>query len=175
MANIVERSELIRRKVRDAVILFEHKEGSKQVDMKDIGTLVRSLGYNPSPLQVAAILEQLSAQSDTGGGGGEDRPAATDLLPLEHIENVVSAYLLSHEGELVRDDYHLLIRAFRVFDSEGKGYVLAEQMRSILSARGEEPLTEDELNKMIGRSADENGKIYYEDVSQQMVNDGRII
>lgn len=174
MGSIVERSELLRRKVRDAVLLFEHKEGSKQVDLKEIGTLVRSLGYNPSPSQVNAILEQLSAlQGEGGGGGGDDR--LTNLLPLEHIENVVSAYLMSHEGDLVRDDYHLLIRAFRVFDSEGKGYVLAEQMRSILSARGEEPLTEDELSKMIGRSADENGKIYYEDVSQRLVNDGRII
>jgi hypothetical protein len=41
MASVVEKSELLRRKVRDAVLLFEHKEGSKQVDLKDIGTLVR--------------------------------------------------------------------------------------------------------------------------------------
>ncbi len=108
------------------------------------------------PSQVGAILEGLTALQ----AEGDDR--LSTLMPLEYIENVVSAYLLNHEGELARDDYHLLIRAFRVFDPEGKGYVLAEQMRSILSARGEEPLTEDELNKMIGRSADENGKIFCE-------------
>lgn len=33
-----------RKRVLEAVMLFEHKEGSRLVDIKDVGTLVRSLG-----------------------------------------------------------------------------------------------------------------------------------
>jgi hypothetical protein len=36
-----EKVEVIRKKVVAAVSLFEHREGSKQVDIKDIGALVR--------------------------------------------------------------------------------------------------------------------------------------
>ena len=78
------------------------------------------------------------------------------------------------EALLVRDDYHTLIRAFRAFDPEGKGYCYAEQMKNALQSKGE-PLTDDELNRMLGFAADENGKLFYEDYCQKLSVDGRTI
>lgn len=66
----------------------------------------------------------------------------------------------------------MIIRAFKAFDTEGKGYVLAETMKNALM-RGGDALSDDELFKMFGVAADENGKIYYEDFAAKLANDGR--
>ena len=79
--------------------------------------------------------------------------------------------MVSQEDALIRDDYHMIIRAFKAFDTEGKGYVMAETMKNALM-RGD-ALTDDELLKMFGSAADESGKIYYEDYAARLANDGR--
>ncbi len=107
--------DVVKKRVRDAVILFEHKEGSKHVDLKEIPTLVRSLGVNPTVAQTTMVSDQLASLIGT----------ESHLIPMEHIETVVSNFLIQQEAALLRDDYHTLIRAFRAFDSDGKGYVLA--------------------------------------------------
>jgi len=66
--------EATKKNVRDAVVLFEHKEGSKLVDMKDVGALVRSLGVNPSGVQLNLILDQV--RSRIGGRRGGRRESA---------------------------------------------------------------------------------------------------
>ena len=47
--------EALKKQICEKVILFEHKEGSKLVDLKEIPTLVRSLGYNPSGTQANMV------------------------------------------------------------------------------------------------------------------------
>ena len=49
-----DRAERLRRHVRQAFILFEHKEGSRLVDIKDIPTALRACGVNPTQMQVSA-------------------------------------------------------------------------------------------------------------------------
>lgn len=155
----------IKKRVREAVVLFEHKEGSKLVDLKDIGTLVRSLGVNPTVAQVSVLTEQLSTLS-----GDSD----TTLIPMEHIETIVSNFLVQQEAALFRDDYHTLIRAFRAFDAEGKGYIVADQLKLALTSKGE-AMSEDEVNRLLAYAADDNGRIFYEDYAQRLANDGRSI
>lgn len=145
--------ESIKKKVREAVVLFEHKEGSKTVDQKDIGTLVRYLGVNPTNAQVAMIVEQLNALN------ADAEPSS--LMPLEHVETIVSNFMVQQQAALFRDDYHTLIRAFRAFDTEGKGYIMAEQLKNALTAKGE-TFSEDEVNKMLGYAADDSGRIFCE-------------
>jgi Ca2+-binding EF-hand superfamily protein len=154
--------EAVRKHVREAVILFEHKEGSRQVDIKEIPTLVRSLGVNPTVMQTNLILDQIASMSTSD----------STLIPLENIEIIVANFLIQQDAALFRDDYHILIRAFRAFDPEGKGYVLAEQIRAALQSKGE-PLTDDELSRMVGFAADENGRIYCE--SNFCPTHGRIV
>eukprot|EP00798_Chlamydomonas_sp_ICE-L_P027767 gene27767-7407_t len=150
-----------KKRVKEAVLLFEHKEGSKLVDSKDIGTLVRSLGLNPTGSQIEILRDQLTALT------------SETLMASEHIEAVVSPFLVQQET-LLRDDYHTLLRSFRAFDPEGKGYIEQEQFKGMLSSRGE-PMTEEELNRMFAFSADDNGRIFYEDYAQKLCVDGRRI
>jgi Ca2+-binding EF-hand superfamily protein len=39
----------------------------------------------------------------------------------------------SQSASLARDGYHALLRAFRAFDPEGKGYVDGEQLKLMLA------------------------------------------
>ena len=58
MAEAAKKAEVVealKKQICEKVILFEHKEGSKLVDLKEIPTLVRSLGYNPSGTQANMV------------------------------------------------------------------------------------------------------------------------
>ncbi|GLC40485.1 Dynein regulatory complex protein 8 [Pleodorina starrii] len=67
-----------------------------------------------------------------------------------------------------------MLRAFRAFDPEGRGFIEAETLRTLLSGRGE-VMTEEELNRMMVLAADEQGRVWYEDYAQKLANDGRTI
>ncbi len=49
----------------------------------------------------------------------------------------VSAFALSNKNDLIRDDYHKLMRAFKALDPEKKGYIEADLFGSLMSSRGE--------------------------------------
>lgn len=53
------------------------------------------------------------------------------------VMQVVSAFALSNKTDLIRDDYHKLMRAFRALDPEKKGYIDADTLGTLLSSRGE--------------------------------------
>jgi hypothetical protein len=59
--------EATKKRVRDAVTLFEHKEGSKTVDIKEIPSLVRYLGVNPTGVQLTHCLDQLASLNADAG------------------------------------------------------------------------------------------------------------
>ena len=49
----------------------------------------------------------------------------------------ITTYALDMKNELIRDDYHKLLRAFRAFDPEGKNFLEAETLKGIVMGRGE--------------------------------------
>lgn len=53
------------------------------------------------------------------------------------VVQVVSAFALNNKTDLIRDDYHKLMRAFRALDPEKKGYIDAEVFGTLMSSRGE--------------------------------------
>ena len=81
-AKTPEQVDALKKRVREAVVLFEHKEGSRQVDLKEIPTLIRSLGFNPSGQQANMVIDQLATLN-----------ADSTLIPMEHVETVVVSYL----------------------------------------------------------------------------------
>ncbi|KAG2491820.1 hypothetical protein HYH03_009777 [Edaphochlamys debaryana] len=164
--SLTDKHERVRARVREAFVLFEHKEGSRLVDFKDVSTAIRACGVNPTSVQLNLILDQLAALNADSESSG--------LIGLENFELVVCNFLIQQEATLFRDDYHTLLRAFRAFDPEGRGYIEADTLRGLLSARGE-AMTEEELNRMMTLAADPEGKVYYEDYAQRLANDGRTI
>lgn len=155
--------EEARRIAREAFVVFEHKEGSKLVDEKDIPTIIRSMGINPTGAQLARLMEQLrSDQAEEGA-----------LIPLDRFELVVSAFALSNKNDLIRDDYHKLMRAFRALDPERKGYIDAELLGNLMSSRGE-AFNAQESTAMLSCAAEAaSGKVWYEDYAFKLATNGR--
>jgi Ca2+-binding EF-hand superfamily protein len=59
-----EQIEAAKVKVRDAFVLFERSPGSLAIDAKDLGAVVRTLGFNPSEAQISHLLQVLTHLSN---------------------------------------------------------------------------------------------------------------
>uniref|UniRef100_A0A061RCU6 Ef-hand calcium-binding domain-containing protein 2 n=1 Tax=Tetraselmis sp. GSL018 TaxID=582737 RepID=A0A061RCU6_9CHLO len=155
--------ETARRRAREAFLIFEHREGSKLVDVKEIPTVIRSLGINPTSEQCEMLVNDVR---------NED---GSPLVAVEKFESIMGQALVDTRTELRRDDYHRLLRAFRAFDPEKKGWINADFLKNLMLTRAEQ-FTADEVNHMLSVSVDEDtGKIFYEDYAMLLATDGRDI
>lgn len=76
-----------------------------------------------------------------------------------------------HQKDLTRDNYLLLLRAFRAFDPESKGYIDAEPFVELLTTKGDN-LDDAEAKAMLKFAGDTQGRIYYEDYAYALSIDG---
>ena len=83
-------------------------------------------------------------------------------ITYEAFERLMLKALIDHAYD--PDDQAALLAAFRVLDSEGRGFVEVETLRDWLSA-GHHGLREKELNEFVdfARDQEEPEKIFYED------------
>jgi Ca2+-binding EF-hand superfamily protein len=84
-------------RVRDAFITFEHREGSRLVDVKELPTVMRSLGMNASGLQLKPLMDSLQTEESSH-------------ISLDAFENAAAKFLIDYEATVLRDDYHMLVR-----------------------------------------------------------------
>jgi Ca2+-binding EF-hand superfamily protein len=151
-----------KKRFRDVAVIFEHKEGSRLVESKDIPNIVRAMGFNPSNEQLQALQERIAAVLEEN----------TILIPLESIESVVLTFLVEQKGALVRDSYFTILKAFKALDPTDRGFLEAEQLREALAACAE-GLSTEEINSMITTAADNQGRIYYAEYAYRLATDGR--
>eukprot|EP00947_MAST-08B_sp_MAST-8B-sp1_P003601 g3601.t1 len=89
----------------------------------------------------------------------QDEPM--DFVTYEKFEKKMLEVLREREYEPDTDD--TLLRAFRMLDTDKKGYIEAETMREILCTEGT-PFRDKEIDGFMSRAKDvETGRIYYED------------
>ena len=97
------------------------------------------------------------------------------LIQLDQFEPVMGKVLTDRAKEFTRDSYHHLLRAFRAFDAEKKGYMEVEEMKKIMTG-GDLPLNDIEMDEMIACSVDQaTNRIFYEDYAYKLAYDGRPI
>lgn len=155
--------EAAKKRAREAFLIFEHREGSRLVEGKDIPTIIRSLGINPTGAQCEVLMND--ARNEDGSA----------LFSVERFENVMAQALVERKSEFQRDDYHRLLRAFRAFDPDKRGWINADVLKNLMLTRGE-PYSSEEVNHMLSVAVDEDtGKIYYEDYAMLLATDGRDI
>jgi Ca2+-binding EF-hand superfamily protein len=150
----------LKRRVHETSVVFEHREGSRMVAIRDIPAIVRSLGYNPSEEQLQALMQVLAPPEDA------------NMLPIEAFDGPVAQWLLEQQQQLSRDSYFLLLRAFQALDPDKKGYLTADQ---VTAALGTTNMTQDEVNAMILAAADDQGRIHYAEYAYHLATDGRTI
>ncbi|CAM2098704.1 calmodulin, striated muscle [Caretta caretta] len=135
---------------KEAFSLFD-KDGDGSITTGELGTVMRSLGQNPTE----AKLQDMVGELDTDGSGTVDFPEFLSLMARKMRD---------------MDSEEEIREAFRVFDEDGIGYISAAELRHVMTNLGEK-LTDEEVDEMIKEAdADGNGQVNYEEFVRMMVS-----
>jgi Ca2+-binding EF-hand superfamily protein len=149
-----ERRAKLARQLGRLFELFEKADAPGTCDTREVGTLLRGMGLNPSEAVVLRVIELV------------EEPTTTGRVRLDRLQPIILDILTSYQFEgklMVRENEEMLMRAFQAIDREGRGYIEAETMRSLLTSAGERFGPEEAL-EMVSAAADpETGRIYYEE------------
>jgi len=143
----------LQKKIADAFDIFDH-ESNKTVDVREIGTIIRSLNCCPSEGEVHDILADME----------EDEP--TGYIRFERFEPVMMKILLERKYRPASEDQ--LLKAFSVLDQESKGYLTSDELQKLM-IEGGEPFTQEEMEEMLSAAVDpDKGIVYYKDYASLM-------
>mmetsp|Transcript_30649 Transcript_30649/g.97876 ORF Transcript_30649/g.97876 Transcript_30649/m.97876 type:complete len:119 (+) Transcript_30649:477-833(+) len=76
------------------------------------------MGLNPTQDQLRYFIEEVRGEDSTSG-----------LVEYDRFEKVIVKALTDRKGEFLRDSETKLMRAFRAFDPENKGYIDGENLK----------------------------------------------
>mgnify|MGYP000709292375 CR=1 FL=1 len=126
------------------------KDGDGTITTKELGTVMRSLGQNPTEAELQDMINEV----DADGNGTIDFPEFLSLMARKMKDT---------------DTEEELIEAFKVFDRDGNGLISAAELRHVMTNLGEK-LTDDEVDEMIKEAdIDGDGHINYEEFVRMMM------
>ncbi|KAF7252011.1 Calmodulin, partial [Varanus komodoensis] len=129
-------------KFKEAFSLFD-KDGDGTITTKELGTVMRSLGQNPTEAELQDMINEV----DADGNGTIDFPEFLTMMARKMKD--------TDSEEEIRE-------AFRVFDKDGNGYISAAELRHVMTNLGEK-LTDEEVDEMIREAdIDGDGQVNYE-------------
>ncbi|KAK1441811.1 EF-hand like protein [Babesia gibsoni] len=135
---------------KEAFSLFD-RDGDGSITTKELGTVMRSLGQNPTEAELADMI----AEIDASGTGAIDFPEFLILMARKMKEG---------------DTEEELVQAFKVFDRDGNGFISAQELRHVMTNLGEK-LTNEEVEEMLREAdVDGDGKINYEEFVKLMIS-----
>ncbi|KAK0048204.1 Calmodulin [Biomphalaria pfeifferi] len=119
---------------KEVFSLFD-KDGDGTITTKELGTVMRPLGQNPTEAELQDMINEVDAD-----GNGTIKFLITTARKMKDTDSEVE----------IRE-------AFRVFDKEGNGFFKAAEFRHVMTNLGEK-LTDEEVNEMI-KEADGDGQV----------------
>ena len=163
---------------KEAFSLFD-KDGDGTITTKELGTVMRSLGQNPTEAELQDMINEV----DADGNGTIDFPEFCTLMARKMKDT---------------DSEEELKEAFRVFDKDGNGFISAAELRHSMPRRMLQPpaslfgvirdsracpptpatvmtnlgekLTDEEVDEMIREAdIDGDGQINYEEFVKVMM------
>ena len=127
---------------KEAFSLFD-KDGDGTITTKELGTVMRSLGQNPTEAELQDMINEV----DADGNGTIDFPEFLTMMARKMKET---------------DSEDEIREAFRVFDKDGNGFISAAELRHVMTNLGEK-LTDEEVDEMIREAdIDGDGQVNYE-------------
>ncbi|XP_077987326.1 calmodulin-alpha-like [Glandiceps talaboti] len=133
---------------KEAFVLFD-KDGSGTVSTDELGSVMKSLGTNPSEEELREMVDAVDAD-----GNGE--------IDFQGFLKMMAQML--HESESDQG----LKEAFNVFDKDGDGYINPTELRQIMSNLGEK-MSDDEFKEMLAEiDEDGDGRVSYDEFVQMM-------
>ena len=135
---------------KEAFSLFD-KDGDGSITTKELGTVMRSLGQNPTEAELLDMINEV----DADGNGTIDFPEFLSLMARKMKDT---------------DTEDELIEAFKVFDRDGNGFISAAELRHVMTNLGEK-LSDEEVDEMIREAdVDGDGQIMYEKNKKMMLS-----
>ncbi|XP_042433431.1 calmodulin-1-like [Zingiber officinale] len=133
----------------EAFCLFD-KDGDGCITPEELGTVIKSLGQNPSEEELQEMVQEV----DADGNGSIEFGEFLNLMSRKVKETNV-------EEELKE--------AFKVFDKDQNGFISATELRNVMINLGEK-LTDEEVEKMIKEAdLDGDGQVNYEEFVRMMM------
>ncbi|XP_045165571.2 neo-calmodulin-like isoform X2 [Mercenaria mercenaria] len=120
---------------REIFKLFD-KDGDGAISTKELATVMRSLGQNPTEQEIRQMVKMVDADND-----GE--------VDFDEFMKLIARKLQSVDIE------EEILEAFRVFDKDGNGSISKDELRFAITTLGEK-VKENELDDLM-RAADLNG------------------
>ncbi|XP_004400537.1 PREDICTED: uncharacterized protein LOC101363217 [Odobenus rosmarus divergens] len=144
------------KKIKEAFEVFDH-EANNTVDVREIGTIVRSLGCCPSEGQLHDLLAEVEEEEPTG------------YIRFEKFLPVMTKVLLERRYRPSPED--MLLRAFEVLDPSKRGFLTREELIKYMTEEGE-PFSQEEMEEMLSAAIDPgSNSIHYKDYIAMMVVD----
>ncbi|GAA6103906.1 troponin C, skeletal muscle [Tachysurus ichikawai] len=129
-------------------------DGGGDISTKELGTVMRMLGQNPSREELDAIIEEV----DEDGSG-----------TIDFEEFLVMMVQQMKEDQAGKSEEELS-ECFRIFDKNGDGFIDREEFADILHSTGE-PITEEEIEElMTDGDTNKDGKIDFDEFLKMMEN-----
>ncbi|KAJ2919554.1 hypothetical protein MD484_g963, partial [Candolleomyces efflorescens] len=128
---------------KESFSLFD-KDGDGTIDASELGTVMRSLGHNPTDTELRDMINEI----DKDGNGTVDFPEFLEMMSRSIPRGGKNTGGRTEEEEE-------LYQAFKVFDKDGSGSISQFELREVMKRLGEN-LSEKEIQEMI-TEADGNG------------------
>ncbi|XP_075213776.1 dynein regulatory complex protein 8 [Lycorma delicatula] len=146
----------LEKRIVEAFEVFDHG-GDKTVDVREVGTILRSLGCCPSEAEVQELIVRVEDQETSGS------------VHLAHFLPVVTQIITEYKLQPATPEE--LLAAFKTLDKDNKGYLERDFISKAMMEEGE-PFTQEEVDEMMAVAINpETGNIPYEYyINQIMVN-----
>ncbi|XP_021344468.1 calmodulin-like, partial [Mizuhopecten yessoensis] len=133
---------------KETFLLFD-SDGDGTITTKELGTVMRSLGQNPTD----ADIHDMVALVDSDGNGSID---------FDEFLHLVAKRLQEADIETG------LVEAFRLFDKDGNGFLTANELQSVVATSGESLTTEEVDMLMNEADVNNDGKVNYKEFVKLM-------
>merc|ERR1712057_154682 len=132
--------------------LFDKKR-TGSIPIADMGTVLRSLGQNPTEAELQALMEEV------------DKDKSGTIEFDEFVD------LMSRTNKTKDQMEEEIKNAFLTFDADNSGYITREELVETLTTMGD-PVDEETINGMIAEAdLDGDGKIDYKEFTKIMLQD----
>ena len=121
---------------KEAFQIFD-KHGEGAISSKELGTIMRSLGLNPSDEDLKEIIDSF------------DNEKNNNLIDFNSFLMIMA----KRKNDIDKEED--LLDAFRVFDKENNGKISARELRYVMMSSGED-LNENDIEEMIREASTEN-------------------
>ncbi|MBZ3891796.1 EF-hand calcium-binding domain-containing protein 2 [Sciurus carolinensis] len=144
------------KKIKEAFEVFDH-ESNNTVDVREIGTIIRSLGCCPSEGEIHDLLAEVEEEEPTG------------YIRYEKFLPVMTKVLQERRYRPIPED--VLLGAFEVLDSAKRGFLTKEELVKYMTEEGE-PFSQEEMEEMLSAAIDPgSNSVNYKEYITMMVID----